>query len=65
MCPVCMTTAALVAAGTTSGAGVLGFVAVRLRRLPIFHGEAFRFVSERKGETKWQEARRETKSVSR
>ena len=29
MCPVCMTTTALVAAGTTSGAGVLGFVAVK------------------------------------
>jgi hypothetical protein len=36
MCPVCMTTAALVAAGSTSGAGVLGFVAIKfgwLRRL--------------------------------
>ena len=33
MCPVCMTTTALVAAGTTSGAGVLGFVAVRFRWL--------------------------------
>jgi len=31
MCPVCMTTAALVAAGTTSGAGVLGFVVVKFR----------------------------------
>lgn len=33
MCPVCMTTAALVAAGSTSGAGVLGFVTVKFRRL--------------------------------
>ena len=33
MCPVCMTSAALVAAGTTSGAGVLGFVAVKFRWL--------------------------------
>lgn len=33
MCPLCMTTAALVAAGTTSGAGVLGFVAVKFRAL--------------------------------
>ena len=33
MCPVCMTTTALVAAGTTSGAGVLGFVAVKFRWL--------------------------------
>jgi hypothetical protein len=31
MCPVCMTTAALVAAGSTSGAGVLGFVAIKIR----------------------------------
>jgi hypothetical protein len=31
MCPICLTTATVVAASTTSGAGVLGFVAVRLR----------------------------------
>ena len=31
MCPVCMTTAARVAAGSASGAGVLGFVAVKFR----------------------------------
>jgi hypothetical protein len=36
MCPVCMTTAVLVAAGTTSGAGVLGFVAVKFRWLRVF-----------------------------
>ena len=35
MCPVCLTTAALVAAGTTSGAGVLGFVAAKFRWLQI------------------------------
>jgi NAD(P)-dependent dehydrogenase (short-subunit alcohol dehydrogenase family) len=33
MCPVCLTTTALVVAGTTSGAGVLGFVAVKFRWL--------------------------------
>ena len=33
MCPMCMTTAALIAAGTTSGAGLLGFVALKLRAL--------------------------------
>ena len=33
MCPVCMTNAALVVAGATSGAGVLGFVAVKVRAL--------------------------------
>jgi hypothetical protein len=33
MCPVCMTTTALVAAGTTSGAGVLAVVAVTFRWL--------------------------------
>ena len=32
MCPLCMTTAIMVAAGTTS-AGVLGFVVVKLRDL--------------------------------
>jgi hypothetical protein len=36
MCPVCMTTAVLVGAGTTSGAGVLGFLAVKFRWLQIF-----------------------------
>jgi hypothetical protein len=36
MCPICMTNAALVVAGATSGAGVLGFLSmkVRARRLP-------------------------------
>jgi hypothetical protein len=31
MCPVCMTTAVLVAAGSTSGAGTLGLAAVKFR----------------------------------
>ena len=33
MCPLCMTNAALVVAGATSSAGVLGFVAVKVRAL--------------------------------
>ena len=33
MCPLCMTNAALVVAGVTSGAGVLGLVAVKVRAL--------------------------------
>jgi hypothetical protein len=33
MCPLCLTTATVVAASTTSGAGVLGFIAVRFRAL--------------------------------
>ncbi len=33
MCPLCVTNAALVIAGATSGAGVLGFVAVKVRAL--------------------------------
>jgi len=33
MCPVCMTNAVLVAAGATSGAGVLSFVAVKVGAL--------------------------------
>jgi hypothetical protein len=33
MCPICMTNAVLVVAGTASGAGVLGFVAVKVRVL--------------------------------
>ena len=33
MCPLCITNAALVVAGATSGAGVLGFVAVKVRAL--------------------------------
>ena len=33
MCPLCMTNVALVVAGATSGAGVLGYVAVKVRTL--------------------------------
>ena len=33
MCPLCMTNAALVVAGAASGAGVIGFVAVKVRAL--------------------------------
>lgn len=33
MCPLCMTNAALVVAGATSGAGVVGFVAMKVRAL--------------------------------
>jgi F420-0:gamma-glutamyl ligase-like protein len=33
MCPICMTNVALAVAGATSGAGVLGFVAVKVRAL--------------------------------
>ena len=33
MCPICITNAAVVVAGATSGAGVLGFVAVKVRTL--------------------------------
>ena len=31
MCPICLTTATVVAASTTSGAGVLGLLAVKFR----------------------------------
>lgn len=33
MCPACLTTAAVIAAGSVSGAGALSYVAVRYRRL--------------------------------
>jgi hypothetical protein len=33
MCPLCMTNVALVVAGATSSAGVLGYVAVKVRTL--------------------------------
>jgi hypothetical protein len=39
MCPICMTNVALVAAGATSGAGVLGFVAVKVRSLRRYRRE--------------------------
>ena len=42
MCPMCMTNLALVAAGATSGAGVLGFVAVKVRALRRHRREARR-----------------------
>jgi hypothetical protein len=31
MCPMCMTSAALIAAGSASGVGVLGFIALKWR----------------------------------
>jgi hypothetical protein len=33
MCPACMTSVALAVAGTTSGAGLIGYIAVRIKRL--------------------------------
>ena len=33
MCPLCITNAALVVAGAASGAGVLGFLTVKVRAL--------------------------------
>jgi len=33
MCPLCMTNAVVMVAGATSGAGVLGFLAVKVRAL--------------------------------
>ena len=33
MCPLCMTNLVLVVGGATSGAGVLGYVAVKVRAL--------------------------------
>jgi hypothetical protein len=33
MCPICLTTATVVAASTGSGAGLLGFIVVRWRAL--------------------------------
>ena len=33
MCPLCMTNLVLVVGGATSGAGVIGYVAVKIRAL--------------------------------
>lgn len=33
MCPMCMTSAAIIAAGGASGAGILGLLVVKLRSL--------------------------------
>lgn len=48
MCPVCMTNAALVVAGATSGAGALGFVAVKIRALRRYRREPRRAKPESK-----------------
>ena len=40
MCPVCMTNVVLVVGGATSGAGVLAYVAVRVRALRRHRREA-------------------------
>jgi len=39
MCPLCMTNVVLVVAGATSGAGVLGYVAVKARALRRYRRE--------------------------
>jgi hypothetical protein len=39
MCPLCVTDAALVVAGATSSAGVVSFVALKLRTLRRQHRE--------------------------
>ena len=39
MCPLCMANAALVVAGASSGAGVLGLVAVKVRALRRYRRE--------------------------
>lgn len=39
MCPLCMTNVVLVVAGATSGAGVLGYVAVKVRALRRYRRE--------------------------
>lgn len=33
MCPLCMTSAAVIAAGSASGAGVLGFIVMKVRAM--------------------------------
>jgi len=40
MCPICMTNVMLVVGGATSGAGVLGYVAVKVRALRRYRREA-------------------------
>jgi hypothetical protein len=40
MCPICMTNAVLVVGSATSGAGVLGYVVVKLRALRRHRREA-------------------------
>ena len=40
MCPLCMTNLVLVVGGATSGAGVLGYVAVKVRALRRHRREA-------------------------
>ena len=40
MCPLCMTNVVLVVGGATSGAGVLGYVAVKVRALRRHRREA-------------------------
>ena len=40
MCPMCMTNVVLVVGGATSGAGVLGYVAVKVRALRRHRREA-------------------------
>ena len=56
MCPLCMTNAALVVAGAASGAGVVGFVAVKVRALRRHRREprTVQMDSKKQGEKTWQ-----------
>ena len=56
MCPLCMANAALVVAGAASGAGVIGFVAVKVRALRRNRREprTVQLDSKKQGEKTWQ-----------
>ena len=56
MCPLCMTNAALVLAGAASGAGVIGFVTVKVRALRRHRREprTVQLDSKKQGEKTWQ-----------
>ena len=56
MCPLCVTNAALVVAGAASGAGVVGFVAVKVRAFRRHRREqrTVRLDSKKQGDKTWQ-----------
>jgi hypothetical protein len=56
MCPACLVSAAVMAAGAGSTGGILAVCIGKLKK--FFQGERSRPVSENQGEIKWQQAER-------
>ncbi len=62
MCPACIASTAVMVAGAGSTGGILAVCIGKFRKLLRTN---HRFVSENKGEMRWQQAKRETRSTGK